>query len=95
MEKLDKNGHHEGCRCMGCGSHKHVWHWVVKLLILIIVFWVGFKLGELKILVEDNLFGPRMMYGSDYYGARGMMGSGWGGMMNGWGWANQSTTTRK
>ncbi len=76
----------------------HAKHWIIKLIILVVVFWVGFKLGELKMLVREAVYGPQI-YGG--YMMRGGYDSDLGGygamgrMMNGWGWYGSATSTKK
>jgi hypothetical protein len=74
MEEMNKDKHAEGCDCYACkgqkmcgmyghccGGHRHVLlRWLLGLLILVIVFWLGVKIGEFK-----GAFGG---YGSYYYG---------------------------
>lgn len=68
MDK-DKNVHGEGCMCGMCGGglwgHHHWGHMLIKLIIVLFIFWAGVQFGELKSMVENS-----------YYS--GMMG-GWGG----------------
>ncbi|MBU6141711.1 hypothetical protein KGO95_01150 [Patescibacteria group bacterium] len=64
-KKCEKMCHEHGRgMCLGCMWRKHsVWHWVIALLILALVFVVGFKLGELKARFDSRfdagyLMGP-------------------------------------
>lgn len=74
-------------------DHKHLFvKLLVKLIILIIVFWAGVKFGELKTLVEYD-YGPYMMHywGSNFSGgSNGWQMGPW--MMRGW-YGSQSTTS--
>jgi hypothetical protein len=77
MEEMKKDmgtnqQHPAGCSCKmcgcGCGHGRHmILRWVLGLVILLIVFWVGVKVGEFK----TSAWG----YGMGYYGGmhRGMM----------------------
>ena len=67
---MDKEkGHGEGCMCGMCGGgmwgHHHWGHMIIKLFIVLFIFWAGVQFGELKAMVENSFYG-------------GMMG-GWGG----------------
>lgn len=70
-----------GAHKMGCGwGHKSVWCWLIGLVVLIIVFCTGYKLGVLR-----GYFGGYygMYNGGMYY--RGGVGGNWGpGMMRNW-----------
>jgi hypothetical protein len=51
--------------CHGCGHMKyHVLRWALGLIIILVVFWVGLKIGEFKGQFEGQWGG---------YGHRGMM----------------------
>jgi len=54
------------CHTHGMGGKYHLLRWVLGIAIIIIVFWLGFKLGEFKGYFDD--YG----YGRGYFG-RGMM----------------------
>lgn len=62
-------GSHHGCRGGNCwgwshGGNRHGLHIVVKIIILVLVFWAGVKIGELKTyfhLVYGFNGGPSMM----------------------------------
>ena len=97
MEENNKNGHPEGCkcemcygRCYACGGYHH-WmkgHWLLRLaivaVVLIITFWLGVKLGEIKGYFESGYAGYGMPYGRMMWGgSRGYYGYG-PGMMYGW-----------
>lgn len=77
-EKIEnKKGYPEGCRCFWCqgqgtckmwcggGGHHRLLRWLIGILILIAVFAVGVKLGELKASLGSGCgYGfPRMMHG--------------------------------
>ena len=89
MEQNHKE-HPAGCMCMMCRGGKHgLLRWVVKIVILLVVFWFGVKVGEFKVL-----FGG----GAGHYGMmRGAYGTSYYGMPMMWGWGNaalpQSSTT--
>ena len=51
----------------GMGGKYHLLRWMLGLAIIIIVFWVGFKLGEFKGYFNDNSYGFGRSHG------RGMM----------------------
>lgn len=56
-------GHHEGCK-------KHIWlRWILGIAILVFVFSMGVKLGELK-----ALFNGDRGYGNRDYGYKMMRG---------------------
>ncbi len=110
----NKKEHPEGCMCMACRgkmwSECHGWKFhflkgLIIALILVVVFWLGVKVGEYR----DGYYGRgwhgapymyRMMWGDGGYGyGPGMMG-GYGrgfygpGMMNGWYGGRNSTSTQ-
>ena|ERR1700722_17589002 len=46
----EKDGHG---MCMGCGTGGHHWsHMLIRVLILLFVFWAGIEFGELRALVR-------------------------------------------
>lgn len=112
MEEKTKNGHPEGCRCVMCGGWHGVWahgrgHWLLRLIlgviILLLVFWLGFKLGKLVVSINGG-YGYLMRHGKHwgYPGYYNMMGPGYygdgcygygPGMMRGWQGAT-STSSR-
>lgn len=67
--------HPEGCSCGMCSSHhgcccghhgRYIWlRWLLGILILVIVFWVGVKVGEFK--------GGAYGWGYQSYGSHRMM----------------------
>lgn len=71
----------EDCKCGDChchsrpccgGWHKHLWlRWLLGLIILGIVFCIGFKIGEFKASFENEWFGG---FGGAGYGYRMMQG---------------------
>jgi hypothetical protein len=80
MEKNNKESREtcENCQdCCGCGGHYHGFHkyfvlrWVLGIVILIIVFWLGMKIGEFKGYFENNFGGvgyhQGMMFNSQFY----------------------------
>ena len=79
MEEFKKEhsegmGHHaHGTMCAGmgccCGSRYGLLRWVIGIGILLIVFWGGVKIGELKGLYE----GQGGFYGHGMFRERGMM----------------------
>ncbi len=93
MKDQNQNmGQCDNCgRCSNCGGHGGRWmcghrcffpmRLVLGLIILVIVFWVGFKLGEFKgAYIGDSGFGLNNYSGN--YGFRLMMNQ---PMMNQWG----------
>ncbi|KKU91746.1 MAG: hypothetical protein UY23_C0001G0352 [Candidatus Jorgensenbacteria bacterium GW2011_GWA1_48_11] len=99
MMDENKKNHPADCRCWmceGCGSccqgRRH-WAWlIVKILVILIVFWFGVKVGELK-----SFIGYSWGYPGGYSNMRSMM---WGGNyganaygpgMMGWYWNATST----
>lgn len=103
---MDKKDHGEDCRCSACtngsmcrgghccGGHHGLIRWVVKIIVLLIVLWVGIKIGEIKAYLENRFYeSPRLMWGSDSSGNGYFTGP---GMMRGWiGTDNYATTTPK
>jgi hypothetical protein len=92
----------KGKCCFGMcgGGHRFIiLRIIIGIIILIFVFALGVKLGELKASLVGSSYGyPTMGGGSWGYGRRGMMyqGNGYGpGMMNrgGWGTTQQQSTT--
>ena len=84
---------HCGGFCPHCGGRHMILRWIVGIIILVLVFWMGVKVGELR----------QVMYSGGSYGIRGgqymmLRDSGQGtyfygpGMMGLWG--NQSTSTK-
>lgn len=103
----EKNTNHpEGCRCWLCQGHgmhccgRHHWAWLlVKLVIIVLVFWLGVKVGELKSMIGYSRGYPG---GGYYYNMQSMMRggnaaygpTGYGpGMMGGY-WLNATTTQK-
>jgi hypothetical protein len=92
MENMDKKecgcgmggcgmGHMGGCGCYG-GKH-HLLRVVLKILIVILIFWCGFRLGELTGTIRGEYGRIEMMHGErgsfgDYGYDSGMM-QGWNG----------------
>lgn len=79
----------QGCGCYGGGGnwggghhHHGPWRILVKILILVIVFWVGMQFGELRAY--------RGEMGRGGYGGRGAMMGGYG---YGYGAASNASTT--
>ncbi len=82
-------GMDHGHMCAGLGHHmlcgRHPLRWLVGLLILGVVFWLGLKVGEMKGYLEGGYY-----YGNDYsvpgYGYNMMRGARYMGpwMMGGW-----------
>ena len=67
-------GHCGHCMMHGCGHH--AWRWVIKFIVLVIVFVVGFKLGAISTLFHYGNYGygpGYMMRGYDGYGANNPM----------------------
>lgn len=70
-----KNQHCEECcghcHMHGMGGKYHLLRWVLGITIMLLVFWLGFKLGEFKGYFDDygygkGCFGRGMMnYGTD------------------------------
>ena len=80
-------GHPTGCYCYGCNSFGRpgfgrrffLVRWLLGLIILLIVFWVGVKVGEFKAIFYGNDWGmphERMMNGFRGFYPGGMMGDG-------------------
>jgi len=82
---MDKE-HGEGCECGchggACGGmwgHHHWGHMLIKLFIVLFIFWAGVQFGELKAAVDSFTAGG-MGYGHNAY----YLNSEPGGMMGGW-----------
>jgi hypothetical protein len=85
------SGHPKGCKCVlcagcgVCGGHSSWVHILVRVAIILFVFWAGMMLGELKGMLRDayqqqgyNMMGNMGARGMNSgYGAQGM------GMMRG------------
>ncbi|MDB5224476.1 MAG: hypothetical protein JWO43_98 [Candidatus Adlerbacteria bacterium] len=56
--------------CMGCMGGRHWGHMLVRILIVLFIFWAGVQFGELKATVENN-FGNNMVQGR--WGQQDMM----------------------
>ena len=104
---VDKKDHGEDCECSSCsgntckgghccaGGHSHLVRVLIKIAILVIIFWVGVKIGEFKSYMEGRYYGgTRMMWGLN---ADDGSGNGYyvgpGGMMRGWTTTAPATTT--
>ncbi len=77
-----------GCNCGMCQMHRNFFlRWILGLIILAMVFWVGVKIGEFKAGYFEyqnypmmmNSYSPGMMTRHSY-GGSGMMQTGSGGM---------------
>ncbi len=80
-------GHGDMCHCCMCACgmghmHGHFGFWVVKLLValvvLLFVFWLGVKVGEVKSFVGIGRFGTRsnmMYYGNGTFYDNGSYGT--------------------
>ena len=75
---MENNQSEKGNMCMcnhgscGCGhSHKHFIKWLVKIAFAVVIFSLGFVMGEMKgMLVESgfsNFHHGEMMYGGGNY----------------------------
>ena len=79
-------GMHEGCGCSCCGGwgwhgrrHHHGFHILVKIVILVLVFWAGMQFGELRSFTRGGMMrGDQgaMMGGYGYGGGYAPHGSG-------------------
>lgn len=91
MENMDKkdgmdqkcgHGCMGGCAMMGhmCGCHgrHHLVKVILKIIIVVLIFWCGFKLGVItgSIRGGETRGGFRMMQGYNNYGALPSTGSG-------------------
>ena len=64
-EKTSKRNHKEGCGCVtcqlgvtgvntcGCSCHQNIWHVLSKILLALIIFWLGVQFGELSVYSEN------------------------------------------
>ena len=87
MENTDKKVCGEGCKCgacgnmggMGCGGYHHgKFHLVkviLKLIIIILIFWCGFKLGAITGAIRAEEYGHGMMMQRGGYGMMNMNGA--------------------
>lgn len=70
----------EGLEKMWMDENHQVWHWAIKLVLLLVVFWMGVKVGEFKEVLKYEygyymmsgyrggyLMGPWMMGGGRWY----------------------------
>jgi hypothetical protein len=49
----EEKGHNHGCCCCGHGGGRHILiRWILGIAVLVFVFWAGFKLGEIKMLIH-------------------------------------------
>ena len=70
-----------------CGHH---WsHMIIRLLIVLFIFWAGMEFGEVRELLRSGYGGPVMMMNEGGYGG-GMRGY---GMMGGSGMGMSQTST--
>lgn len=88
---MDMREHGDGCMCNSCGGtgamwgHYHWGHLLVKVFIVMFIFWAGVQFGELKATIQNNFYGGSMMggWGGNSFYLRG--GQDFGpGMMTGW-----------
>ncbi|HEY5383364.1 MAG TPA: hypothetical protein VIJ88_02310, partial [Candidatus Paceibacterota bacterium] len=69
----------EGCMC-GMWGHHHWGHMVIKLFIVLFIFWAGVQFGELKATVDNYENGGMMSggfggHGNIYYGGSPLQGT--------------------
>lgn len=86
---------HSGCGWCGACGHRHGGHLIIKILVVLFVFWLGVQVGEIKSILRAGYTGGGYGYGMMtpyYYNERGQAYYGLPGMM---GWASQSATTTK
>lgn len=87
----------KGCACE-CG-HKKLLCWAIGFAVLVIVFCIGVKVGQLQTYL-------RAFYGQDYYGYRPSTMMRWNndynqedgygyGMMRGWRYSDESLPVKK
>ena len=80
MDKERMEGCECGCHDGTCGmwGHHHWGHMIIKIFIVLFIFWAGVQFGELKAAVDSFTAGG-MGYGHNvYYQSEGQ------GMMGGW-----------
>ena len=84
---MDMKEHGEGCMCSMCGGgmwgHHHWGHMLIKLIIVLFIFWAGMQFGELKAMVQNSYYSGMMggWGGNAYYDTSEsgtMMGRSWG-----------------
>ncbi|HBT75258.1 TPA: hypothetical protein DEB29_04630 [Candidatus Wolfebacteria bacterium] len=51
---------------MRCGGRHHLMRWILGIIILVLVFVAGIKLGEFKENLRGNGYGYRMMQNQGY-----------------------------
>ena len=64
MDNKSMEGHPEGCRCGMCYGRHHWGYILIKIILVIFIFWCGVQFGELKGMLGQG-------YG---YPNEGMMG---------------------
>src|SRR4051812_4072443 len=75
---MEKNTKENGamCSCVNCqyygaGFHRHYWlRWVLGIMILGIVFVIGFKIGEFKGYFESEFGSPFEHHSNFYYNTK-------------------------
>jgi len=74
MEEMNKKEHKGMCDCYGTGTHMHhgmTRRLVLLILVVVLAFWLGMKLGEIKgYILADRGYSPMhqrgmMMYDSE------------------------------
>jgi len=96
VDKNDKDKEHvceEDCKCAGCHHagcgwnmmgmhHHHPGMVILRIVILLAVFWLGVQIGEIRALTHsgfgmmggyDTYYTRHSAYPTDYVGAGGMM----------------------
>ncbi len=66
--------------CSSCGGglwgHHHWGHMLIKLIIVLFIFWAGVQFGELKFMIQNSYYGGMGGFGGNTFyttSARGMM----------------------
>jgi RNA polymerase subunit RPABC4/transcription elongation factor Spt4 len=91
-DKCGMGWHHEGM-CPMCGGRHIILRWIIGIIILVAVFSMGVKLGELKSVMNYGYsnYGGRYMMSRDYQNPGIYYGP---GMIGLWGNGTQSTSTK-
>ena len=65
----------EGCMHGFCGGGHGALRWVIGIIIFIMIFWMGVRVGEIKSEMYGGYggYGQRMMYDRGYYYGPSMM----------------------
>ncbi len=95
MKKMEKETKGEMCMCGNCQNggmwgHHHWGHMVIKIFIVMFIFWAGVQFGELKAAVENYTMGGMGGYGNHVFFSTASMQP---GMMGNTTWAQPAAGT--